>query len=74
MPKPKRVLFSLDVESPEQVAEILDATAERFYEDSARLTSDWQDPDAGRPWEIVADELQRTAQWIRQQLDHEGFA
>lgn len=58
----------LNVADPEQVAGILRNAAQAAYEAAGELESAWQDKSAGRPWKIVARELERCAFRIEERL------
>jgi hypothetical protein len=53
--------LSLDVDSPEQVANVLRHAAQEFRESASELESAWQDRGAGRPWDKIAKILDRAA-------------
>jgi hypothetical protein len=53
--------LDLDVDTPEKVAQVLRAAAERFYESEGELQSAWQDRNAGRVWREFAKILERAA-------------
>ena len=56
--------LSLDVESPDQVATVLRAAAQAYYESQGELQAAWQDQQAGHDWSIIARELERAADRI----------
>ena len=60
--------LSLDVESPDQVAAVLRAAAQAYYESRGELQAAWQDQQAGRDWSIIARELERAADRIDRKL------
>jgi hypothetical protein len=46
--------LDLDVDSPDQVASVLRAAAERYINDSMDLDAAWQSKTAGQPWRTIA--------------------
>jgi len=59
-----RARRGLDLEecaAPDDVAAVLRAAAERFFEAQGELQSAWQDKHAGRGWGIIAREFERLA-------------
>ena len=60
--------MDLDVDSPEEVADVLDEAAQAYREGAAELEAAWQDKGAGRPWDIIARELEGCAERIRKKL------
>ena len=60
--------LSLDVDAPDRVAPVLRRAAQAFYESAGELEADWQSASAGRPWEIIAAELDRTADRLEKKL------
>lgn len=62
--------LNLDVSHPDQVARILRAAAQDFYEDGAELTSAWQDHKAGEPWYKIAGILDRAADQCEKAVGH----
>lgn len=60
--------IDLDVSHPDQVAGVLRAAAQTFYEDGAELTSAWQSSGAGEPWYKVAGILEDAADRIERAL------
>jgi len=73
MPDATRKEFNLDVDSPEKVLSVLRKSADEFNESAAELTESWQDSGAGRPWEIVARELEICANRIEKKLIKAGY-
>lgn len=65
--------FDLDVDSPEQIAPVLESAAEEFSADAIELESAHQDTTAGKPWTIVADELNKAAERIGKRLKKMGY-
>ena len=53
--------LDLDVDSPEDVPEVLSRAADLFHESRADLQRDWQDPNAGKIWGDIAAILYRAA-------------
>ncbi|HEU4985376.1 MAG TPA: hypothetical protein VFT58_07020 [Nitrososphaera sp.] len=53
--------LNLDLEHPDQVADVLRAAAEQYHDAASELESAWQDKDAGRPWSKIAAILERAA-------------
>lgn len=72
MPDATRKEFNLDVDSPDKVLPVLRKSADEFYESASELTSEWQDKGAGRPWEIIARELEICANKIEKKLIKAG--
>jgi hypothetical protein len=60
--------MDLDVDSPEKVAEVLRDAASAYYESAGELESAWQDPGAGKPWEVIAKILDSAADRIEEKL------
>lgn len=58
----------LDVTFPEQVTPRLRNAADMFNASASELSSSWQERAAGRPWEIIADELNKAADRIDMRL------
>jgi hypothetical protein len=56
--------LNLDVDAPEKVAEALLRVANAYSYISLDLASAWQDREAGKVWEKIADELFATAERI----------
>jgi hypothetical protein len=52
---------NLDVGTPEEVAQVLRATAELYYDSANELSSSWQDKNAGRCWKEFAKILEAAA-------------
>jgi len=65
--------LSLDVDAPDKVAPVLMTAADRFYEDAGELEGVWQEKSAGRPWEIIAKELEAAADRITVKLKRLGW-
>ncbi len=53
--------LDLDVDAPEKVSAILRAAAEAYRESQSELQSAWQDSQAGKPWQHIANILERAA-------------
>lgn len=62
-----------EVQAPEEVAQILEATADVYNADAMELTYSWQDPYAGAPWLMVAELLERCASEIRERMRKRDF-
>jgi len=60
----KREKLSLDVDTPDEVADVLYAAAQSYYEDASELSYYHGDPMAGVVWEQIAHELERSARRI----------
>ena len=60
--------FSLDVASPAGVPLVLREAAEVYRESAVELESCWQDKEAGRPWAVIADELERAVKRMEKRL------
>lgn len=58
----------LDVDTPEDVPEVLRQAAQDFYESQAELESAWQDKHTGKVWEKIAQILERAAAQIEKVL------
>jgi hypothetical protein len=57
-----RIINTLDnIISPDQLAPILRQYAQQYREDAIRLSSDWQDDNAGLIWTKLADVLDAAA-------------
>jgi hypothetical protein len=65
--------LDLDVATPPEVAVILRKAAERFASDAQDLNASWQSKRAGRVWNRLARELERTALRAEQILNQEGW-
>lgn len=65
--------FDLDVDAPNKVPLTLRRAADSFYESAADLTAAWRDKGAGRPWDIIAKELEAAADRIDKKLKAIGF-
>lgn len=57
-----------DPTAPDGVPDVLRAAANKMREQSAELNSAWQEGGAGRPWDMIADELERAATRITKRL------
>lgn len=57
-----------EVGDPAEVPDVLEYAAQRYYESASELDAAWQDPDAGKPWEMIAGELEASAERIRKKL------
>jgi hypothetical protein len=65
--------LDLDVDAPDKVAPVLASAAQQFYDSASELQSAWQEKAAGRPWEIIAKELEAAASRIKKKLATIGF-
>jgi hypothetical protein len=61
--------YNLDVDGPEQVADVLERAAGVYRESEGDLSSAWQDPAAGRVWRDIAKILERAASACRKAVD-----
>lgn len=66
--------LSLDVDSPEKVTRALLNASEAFYVSAGELESSWSDPSAGKPWLVLARELEAAADRIEKKLAPLGFS
>ena len=60
--------FDLDVDSPDEVANVLRDAADAYHESASELDASWQDKSAGRPWTIIARILEKAADQIDKAL------
>ena len=65
--------LNLDVDSPEKVIFVLLAAVDAFNDTAAELESAWQDKSAGKPWTVIAKELETAAARVRAALGKIGF-
>lgn len=65
--------LNLDVASPEGVAHVLRAAADRFADDACNLNSAWQDK-SGRVWMRIARVLDHAAVRCEQIVNQEGLS
>jgi len=65
--------LNLDVDAPDKVSDVLRNAAESFHESAMELTGAWQDEGAGKPWGIIARELEATAERIDKKLRKAGY-
>lgn len=70
---PELSKFSLDVDSPNEVPDVLRDVAEEYYQTASELESAWQDRNASRPWIIIARTLEQAADKIETQLKRYGY-
>jgi hypothetical protein len=63
-------MYNLDVDSPEKVLVVLRDAAQSFYESAGELESAWQDKNAGKPWILIAKELERASDNIERKLPY----
>lgn len=54
-------MIDIDVAAPEQLLIAMRTAAQRFRESVGDLQAAWQDDQAGKVWEKLADELDRSA-------------
>lgn len=54
--------------SPEKVIEILRNNIEQFYMAAGELDCAWQDNAAGKPWQVIAIELEKAIERIQRKL------
>ena len=54
--------------APEAIPTVLRFAADKMLEQAAELESAWQDKNAGKPWGMIALELQRAADRIESKL------
>jgi phosphoglycolate phosphatase-like HAD superfamily hydrolase len=64
-------VFDLDVDSPEKIVRVLQRASDAFHDSASELSASWQDKGAGRPWTVVAEELERASVKITQRLQKE---
>jgi hypothetical protein len=57
-----------DADHPDKIPGILRRAAEQAYDAAGELESAWQDKAAGKPWLMVARELERCADRIEGKL------
>jgi hypothetical protein len=57
-----------DAAAPEEVPVILRRNAERANEAAGELAAAWGDSNAGKPWLMIAKELERCAAAIEKKL------
>lgn len=55
-------------DSPDDVPHVLRNAADRMRAQAADLAASWQDKGAGRPWQMIAAELDRAAKRIEGRL------
>lgn len=60
--------LDLDVDSPEKVIPVLRRAIEAFYDSAVELESAWQDRSAGKPWIVIAKELEKAANNIEKKI------
>lgn len=60
--------LDLDVDSPENVPDVLREAAQSYYESAGELASSWQDRQAGSVWNKIAKILERAADQIEKVL------
>lgn len=60
--------FSLNVDSPEKVADVLLEAAQAYHEAHDELQIAWQDKHAGREWYRIARALEACAERIKREL------
>lgn len=65
--------LNLDVDAPDKVTEVLGRAIGAYLESSSELESAWQDKGAGKPWVIIAQELDKTISRIDKRLKKEGY-
>lgn len=65
--------LDLDVDAPRKVANVLRSASDRFAEDAERISADWQDRMAGRPWRMIARKLDAVAESIEKELRKMGY-
>lgn len=53
--------LNLDVSKPEDVASVLNEAADSYRQSASELEAAWQDKNAGRPWEVIADVLENAS-------------
>lgn len=59
-----KISIDLDVEAPDQVANVLRQAAQEYYESAGELEAAWQDKYAGKPWTAIAKILEAAADKI----------
>lgn len=65
--------LDLDVDAPDQVADVLRAAAQEYFEAEEELSSAWQDPQAGKVWTKIARILERAANQVDRAVSDAGF-
>ncbi len=60
--------LDLDVDTPEKALEVLGRAVDAFYESAVDLEASWQDKSAGRPWRIIAKEIEAAIARIERKL------
>ncbi len=55
--------------APDAIPDVLRYAATKIREQASELDVSWQDKGAGRPWNMIADELERAATRITSKLD-----
>jgi len=65
--------LSLDVSSPDDVLEVLGVAADEFRYTASVLEESWQERTGAKPWDIMADELDRAADRIEKRLKKLGY-
>ena len=56
--------MDLDVDSPDEVVDVLRQAAQAYYEAESDLAETWQDDRAGKAWAKIAKILERAADQI----------
>lgn len=65
--------LDLDVNKPEAIPDKLRSAADQFLEDAGELDHYHQDESAGKPWRIIANELEKAADRIWTRLKKIGY-
>lgn len=65
--------YSLDVDQPDKVIRVLEYAADQYYAAAAELESAHQDEAAGKPWDVIAAELEQAADRIQTRLRPLGW-
>ena len=65
--------LDLDVDSPEKVITVLNNAIDTYFEAASELSGSWQEPDAGKPWEFIAEELSKCTMNIKRRLHKMGY-
>ena len=65
--------LNLDVAIPDEALDVLSAAADEYRVSASDLETSWQDPGAARPWDIIADELDKAVARIEKRLKKTGY-